>query len=41
MEEYFSKLLKVHRFNGVKQTEIHAFEALVPKASFLRLGVKT
>ena len=30
---YFSQLLNVHRFNDVKQTDIHSTEPLVPEPS--------
>jgi hypothetical protein len=33
----FSRLLNVHGFNGVKQTEIHTEELLVPEPSVLGL----
>jgi len=37
LRKHFSQLLNVHRFNDVRQTEIHTAEPVVPEPSAFRL----
>jgi hypothetical protein len=41
MEEYFSKLLNVHRVSDVRQIEIHTAEPLVPDPGLSDVEITT